>query len=46
MIRFYDEPEAAPTTAFLLGQLSARAEIEREARLAALIEGNTRKAAA
>lgn len=45
MIRFYDQPEVAPTTAFLLGQLSAQAEQEREARLAALIAGNTKRAA-
>lgn len=35
MIRFYDD---APSVAYLLGQLSALAELEREERLAALLE--------
>lgn len=31
----------APSTAYLLGQLSAQAEIEREVRLAALIAAHS-----
>lgn len=38
MIRTYDN---GPSTAYLRGQLSALAEREREARLAALIAANT-----
>lgn len=39
MIRTYDEP----STAFLLGQLSALAERQREEHLAALIAAHTAK---
>lgn len=33
----------APSTAYLLGRLSAQAEIEREARLAALLDTYSRQ---
>jgi hypothetical protein len=39
MIRFYDEP----STAFLLGQLAAQAEREREDHLAVLLSTYSRQ---